>query len=473
EAGRGWQEGLVGTADVPTGSDSQAGYTLRASEPVLVDDLREETRFSGPALLTDHGVASGLSTVIWAGQKPWGVFGTHSAERRAFSEQDVSFVQAIANLLGEAAARRHTEAALRDAKERFEGVAETVPDIIFNADPSVQVTYLNQRWTEWTGAPAAAGLGSNWSAYLHESDRDRVAEKWARVREDGTFYEDRQRLRTADGTYRWVIVRARPVRQDGEIVRWLGTVTDIDDLVHAEQTVKALNETLEGRVRERTEQVRALASALTLAEQHERRRIAQILHDDLQQMLYGLELTTQQVRRAETEAVRTRFLDQFNEILDRAIDTTRTLTVELSPPVLRGEGLEDALRWLAVHMERIHGLTVEVAADEQILIESEDLRVLLFQLIRELLFNVVKHAGVDHARITAAVKEESIMIGIEDDGVGFDPAALEGNNRPDDGFGLVSVRERLRLFGGRLDIESTPGEGTCMTIVTPLLPHSG
>ena len=113
KAGVGWKEGLVGRATIPTGRDSQAGYTLHSSEPVIVDDLRKESRFAGPALLSDHGVVSGLSVIIPGADGPYGVLGVHSNERRAFSDDDVNFLRATANLLADAVQRRGAEDRLR------------------------------------------------------------------------------------------------------------------------------------------------------------------------------------------------------------------------------------------------------------------------------------------------------------------------------------------------------------------------
>ncbi|HMB93136.1 MAG TPA: PAS domain S-box protein, partial [Rhodothermales bacterium] len=470
-AGVGWQEGLVGQATVGTGKDSQAGYTLRANEPVIVDDLREESRFSGPPLLTDHKVISGISVVIQSGDRPYGVMGAHTTEHRGFTQQDSYFLQAIANILGDAIRRQKAEKALRKSKDRFRAVAETVPDILFTTDADIHIEYLNQRWQAFTGLPIAHGIGDAWQALLHPEDQERVRNKWKTAQETSGRFEDRQRLRTADDTYHWILVRAQSIENaKGEIIRWYGTATDIDDLVQAEQEIKQLNETLEERVQKRTAQVRALASALTLAEQQERRRIAQILHDDLQQMLYGLDMAIQQLRRDDLSDVQKRFVQQSETILDQAIDTTRSLTVELSPPVLKGEGLTEAFDWLAVHVQKVHRLDVEVDSNPSVKIPSEDMRVLLFQLVRELLFNVTKHAEVDAARVTMHLRNDNIVITVEDEGIGFVPEAEKpaAKSHSSSGFGLFSIHERLDLFGGDLEIDSAPERGTRITITVPL-----
>lgn len=117
-AGVGWKQGLVGQATVPAGLDSQAGYTLQSDRPVVVEDLRSEARFSGPLLLSEHGVVSGMSVIIGPQGHPWGVLGTHSNELKEFTGEDTYFIQAVANTLWDAIHRRQIEDSLREADRR-------------------------------------------------------------------------------------------------------------------------------------------------------------------------------------------------------------------------------------------------------------------------------------------------------------------------------------------------------------------
>ena len=217
-------------------------------------------------------------------------------------------------------------------------------------------------------------------------------------------------------------------------------------------------------------EIRALALALTLAEQEERRRVAYILHDDLQQQLYGANFALGLLRSAERlEDVRPS-ADRVSAILKGALETARNLAVELTPPVLEQEDLEAAFTWLASHVSDLHGLHLEVVVESPCHVPSRGLRVLLLQLARELVFNVIKRAGVNEARIRLGEHDGCYTIAVEDDGRGFDVAnapALSRETAPT-GLGLYSVRERLELLGGRLDIESREGEGTRATIWAPV-----
>ena len=172
-------------------------------------------------------------------------------------------------------------------------------------------------------------------------------------------------------------------------------------------------------------------------------------------------------RRLHDEALR-EIVEQIDGLLDDSIQASRSLTVELSPPVLYDAGLEAGLEWLARHMRDKHSLFVEVEADAQLGPVAEDTRVLLFNAVRELLFNVVKHAGVLRACVQLdSCGEDHVRIVVSDTGTGFDPAKVHADAADPGGFGLFSIRERLDLLGGQFSVESSPGAGTRVEIRVP------
>jgi signal transduction histidine kinase len=224
-------------------------------------------------------------------------------------------------------------------------------------------------------------------------------------------------------------------------------------------------------VEEKNRQLRKLASALALAEQRERRRVSQILHDHVQQILYGIQMRTQLIGldAPANDAVRDH-VAALQALVSDAIRTTRTLTVELSPPVLQNEGLSAAFQWLASHMSEHYKLQVDLDLSSDYKGASDELRLLLFQLVRELLFNVVKHAGVNAAQLAMTEAGDNLVISVADSGLGFDTHAPPPRSAVvggPGGFGLYSVRERLALFGGRLEIEASPGKGVRAVVVVP------
>jgi signal transduction histidine kinase len=227
---------------------------------------------------------------------------------------------------------------------------------------------------------------------------------------------------------------------------------------------------MQADLRESRDRLRALASELTLTEQRERRRLAKVLHDHLQQLLVGAKFQAAVLgRRSDDEGVKKK-AREIEELLDESIESSRSLTAELSPPILHEGGLAVGLEWLARWMADKHGLSVELPLKPEVSPTTEDVKVLVFESVRELLFNVVKHAQTKSATVTMQRQLDNRMrIEVTDNGVGFDPgvtkSAASGN-----GFGLFSIRERLDLIGGHLEVTSSPGNGSCFAITAPLGP---
>lgn len=226
-------------------------------------------------------------------------------------------------------------------------------------------------------------------------------------------------------------------------------------------------ERMEQAVREQTQKVRRLASALVMAEQKERRRLSAVLHDHLQQVLFGVQIQTNTLSRDAPDHLQAH-TDKISELLKEALTITRNLTIELSPPVLKGEGMEAAIEWLGFQVKSSYGLKVETDLHGPFRIANEDLRVLLFQIVRELLFNVVKHADVDRAQISLREADEHLYLTVSDEGAGFDPAEMRQRQTSGQHVGLVRTEERLDLFGGHIELDTAPGKGTRVTVVLPL-----
>lgn len=225
--GVGWRDGLVGSATVPTDLDSQAGYTLITEEPVIVDDLRTEDRFSGPELLTSHDVISGISVIIGSVEEPWGVLGTHTTERRNFTEHDATFVQSVANVLGSAIERKQRKQALEWSNQRTELALSATDATIWEWDFEADRVTTN---------PDPHGLfqtairtGDELLEVIHPEDRKRVEQALYEASETETPYEVEYRYHVGESV-RWAedygelfdpIKRNRP--------RMLGVTNDITE----------------------------------------------------------------------------------------------------------------------------------------------------------------------------------------------------------------------------------------------------
>lgn len=209
--------------------------------------------------------------------------------------------------------------------------------------------------------------------------------------------------------------------------------------------------------------LRAMAEQLTRTEEQERRRLAEELHDRVSQSLAVARMHLDASRTAGEDAEE--FVLRAKHLLEQAIAETRTITTELAPPVLYELGLGSALMWLADKMADTYGLavTTEVVFHEDRL--EQDAKTVLFRACRELLMNVVKHAGVGEATVRLCERDSFAVLDVCDLGVGFDPASLESG---DTGFGLFSIRERIPYLGGELTVSSSDGQGACISIRLPL-----
>ena len=215
--------------------------------------------------------------------------------------------------------------------------------------------------------------------------------------------------------------------------------------------------------------IRSLASKLTLVEQEERHRISQVLHDDLQQRLFAIKAQLSFLNdvpgKDQLSAGVFLELDQIQESLSETIAITRNLSIDLNPVVLHGEGLAEAMSWLAFRMKEQYGLHIDLEAKESFNQLDHHMRMLLFQSIRELLFNVVKHAGVLEAKVILEQRDGRGCITISDEGKGFDAEAVMKDVKT--AHGLLIVQDRLSLLGCDIQVLSKPGEGTRIVIGLP------
>lgn len=218
------------------------------------------------------------------------------------------------------------------------------------------------------------------------------------------------------------------------------------------------------------EKIRTLASQLTVAEQQERQRISQVLHDDLQQRLFAiktqLSFLTQDSEKNKLSSAMYEDLRQVQRWLLDAIGITRSLSIDLSPIVLQGEGLYEAILWLSAQMKDQHGLQVQLEAKDNLNALDHQMRLLLFQAIRELLFNIVKHADTSQARVIMEQIDRKARITISDAGKGFDVGTVMSD--PKTAHGLLIVQDRLSLLGGSMEMTSESGKGTRVVIEAPV-----
>jgi PAS domain S-box-containing protein len=216
----------------------------------------------------------------------------------------------------------------------------------------------------------------------------------------------------------------------------------------------------------RANQLRLLAGDLTLTEQRERKRLSQTLHDGLQQHLLSAKMRLGGVAESLTGLDIKYAVDEIEEIMSESVKISRSLSAELSPPILHEGGLAEGLEWLARWMRDKHHFSVDLAVEAKPAL-NEEVKVLVFESVRELLRNAAKHAKVSRARVSLEPAGGArLRVAVSDKGRGFDAARMKPAGE-EGGFGLFSVRERIGLIGGSFAIDSAPGKGSRFTLVVP------
>lgn len=359
---------------------------------------------------------------------------------------------------------------LRKRTEELEQLLETLPAYVWiSADPDCRLVTGNRAANELLGV----ANGTNVSYLVNpESGMEPPVQ---RLKPDGSEYATHElpmlkamltakpvgdveiELRFPDGRRVYVIGGAVPLIDDHGSVR--GAVSAFVDITQLMETEKE-------RERMESELIRSRKN-LMLAEHHERQNLARILHDGLQQILVAAKFRVSLTARNPAHEG----LSEVTKLIDEAIAISRSLTYEISPPILhqvRGD-LVTSIRWLVGWMHDKHGLDVEVSVSGEIPPVQETELLLFFSAARELLFNVVKHAGVRSAHLSLERLNGSLSMTVADMGSGFDPASSNRGKGDQSGIGLFGIGERFSYLGGDIHIDSAPGRGTRIRLTAPLL----
>lgn len=237
---------------------------------------------------------------------------------------------------------------------------------------------------------------------------------------------------------------------------------DLSELETSEAHLRRSNAEME----KNAVQLRSLAEELVQAEERERQRLATVLHDGLQQLLVGAQLHMHRVI-ADGGKGASLYSMKVVELLNQSIELSRSLALEISPPIRMGTSLTAALRWLARSIDAKYSLKVTVTEKGAIGHADAEISVLLFRSVQELLLNVVKHAGVSDAELHLEARGRYLQISVSDKGKGFEKGETERVSGANS-YGLFSIRERLSLIGGTMEAQSQPGAGSRFTLVVPL-----
>lgn len=297
---------------------------------------------------------------------------------------------------------------------------------------------------------------------VHPDDRDYVDHMWQAALA-GKPYDIEHRL-LVDGRIVWVREKAElEFDSEGHVLGGFGITQDITRRRHVEEQLTKANDRLAAVAAERAANLRELSSALTLAEQRERDRLYELLHDHVQPLLIAVRLGLSGLGEHSPQKLVLQNVRETIEQISQVILTLRTLSIELSPPLIRERGLVPALESLCHWVRSRYGLSVDMKHGQETEPTSMTIRLLCFNAVREILMNVVKYAGTQEVSLELQREEiDMLRIVVRDRGVGFDP--IGGHV----GSGLANFERRFGMVGGSLSLESSPGAGTIVTLRAPL-----
>lgn len=359
--------------------------------------------------------------------------------------------------------------------KEIEAIYQNVPVGLCVLGPDLKFIRVNEHLAKMNGIPVQEHLGRTLRELLPgladdiEADLRRVIETGkARMNVELTGETPARPGKERHWLEHWLPL----YDEKGQVMGINMVIDEITERKQYEKKLHQLNATLEDRVADRTkvaeqraDKLREMALKMTQVKEKERQRLARILHDGLQQLLIGAKFNTSLIsKRLTGQGEVEDQLKELNQILDQSIEAARSLSYELSPPILHDQGLLAGLHWLA-NMRHMKGLNINFQAEDEMPELPQNLKVFLFQAIKEFLINIIKHAGVDSAEVHITSDDEMLYIEVSDRGKGFDSTDLESVGSTN--HGLKNIREKLDLMNGRLEIDSEPGRGSRFIIRIP------
>lgn len=390
------------------------------------------------------------------------------ALRKAHEELEMrveELKEANAQLMKEIEERQRAEQACKASEANYRAIFNAVNDAILVQDVETgDIVDVNWKLFEMYGlSPGdAQHLREDHVEPLSDGEPPYTAEKaseWFKKAAKGEAQLFEWRAKDKRGQQFWVEVNLKRALISGQN-RLLAVVRDITDRKAAEQKLITYHDKL-----------RVLASKLSLAEERERRRIATEVHDHIGQNLAFAKIRLGSLAASSRSEKVKEEVKQISHLVDEAIEDTRSLVSELGSPILYELGFVPAADWLAQQMRNRHRVEVDFKDDGEPKPLSDDVQVLLFQALRELLANVLRHARANRAKVSIVRSEGQIRVEVEDHGIGFNPSEIGPGVDQGGRFGLFSIRERLEPLGGHMEVDSKPGQGTRVTLTAPLRPR--
>lgn len=443
---------------------------LQQQEPLELAEISPVMR----QLFRRHGIRQAFSFPLRAGEIVFGFLNVAATGAEEPERSDILALHILVKEMESLFLRFYGETVLRESEERYRMLTQSVLDGIvlhemLSGSQRGRFIDANEHACRMLGYTRAEMLQLSPLDVTAAEEQSAIPRLMHEAGQSGKVLFEIVLVRK-DGRRIPVEIKANVIQFEGRPVA-LSVIRDITKRKQMEEQLRRVNEQLEERVRARTDELRdtidrlqRLTLELSQAEERERKRLADSLHDDLQQTLAGAKFHLDLLdRQLGSDQAARETLEQAQQMLKEAIEKSRNLSHELGPPVLYRDRLDTMFEWLASQMEKRHGLTVRVEICGSLDCRSEPVRSFLYRTAQEILFNIVKHAEVREARLRLQRVRNELWLTIIDRGRGFEPASLVEMT----GFGLLTIRERARLIGGRMKIKSAPAKGSIFFITAP------
>jgi PAS domain S-box-containing protein len=355
--------------------------------------------------------------------------------------------------LGSEIGERKLVEAVKEAEDRIRLIIDTIPTMAWSLRSDGVLDFLNQRWRDYTGLSLEEAIKEE-TRTVHPDDLSTALEKWVAAKATSEVYEDEMRLRRADGEYRWFLVRVAPLLdQHGNVVKWFGSSIDIEDRKQAEKDLEDAHR-----------QLKILSRRRVKVQEEERRHLARELHDEIGQALTAAKINLQAAME-ESDPAKSKRIHETAAILERLLSQVRQISLNLRPSTLDDLGLVPALRSLLDEQGRLASVAVRFSAKNMPENLDPEIQTTCFRIAQEAITNAVRHAMSTQIRVELSHENGNLRLQIRDNGRGFD---AESEQAQTTGLGLVGMKERAALVGGRTRIVASRGKGATVDVTLPL-----
>lgn len=351
------------------------------------------------------------------------------------------------------------------SEERFLQISEHVLEFYWEIDDEGIFTYVSPVIEKIIGENPENIIGeeSYESLLQYIADENQLKYLGKCFLNKKSFKNYEIQLNVKDKTQKWLSVSGFPIYDKND--KYFGFRGVCYDDTKRKQAEIALTNSLE-QIKDYQKQLKNLNVELTLVEEKERRRIAENLHDSLGQSLSLAYIKLTSIINEKFSPNVEKIINEISVLLKNAVDESRTLTYDLSPPILYELGLVPAFKWKLQEINEKHDIKTKFVSDNEDVYIRKEYNIFLFRIITELLNNVIKHSQASFVEIQVKKVNNNYYITVSDNGIGFE-TELNINNKLNSGFGLFSITERLDGIKGSFEIDSVPGKGTKAVVIIP------